>query len=293
MCLYGLHKANGYRFLLWDCIYCPENEKLVLLQARAEEMARNGPSRSNRSQRAASSQISAGSDPKPGCKVTGCLQPVSHPRTSSSFSVPLFDGTIIVTTTIRTDDGSDESTTVSPKLGESSFINGIGKLTKITPVPLQVTLKDKDVPQTFSFWRSWAPPRTTLKLSAGPLALVNITFLVADEELTAEDLLIGLPVLEHLGVDTKTLLEEKRNFLDGFDCSSVCASQSSVLGGQLSRLMIARSNQLPNSEDFSSSLSDATRPSVNYDHVHEEQDTFSDASLLDEVDSSQSNEVLA
>lgn len=60
-----------------------------------------------------------------------------------------------------------------------------------------------------------------LKLSAGSFALLNVEFLVTDAELAAEDQLIGLSILPHLDVDTKTLLENRRDLLDGTDCSSV------------------------------------------------------------------------
>lgn len=64
-------------------------------------------------------------------------------------------------------------------------------------------------------------PRLLLHLSVGPLALLNINFLVADAELTEHDLLIGQPVLKHLGIDSKTTLENNRAQLNEMDCSCV------------------------------------------------------------------------
>lgn len=107
---------------------------------------------------------------------------------------------------VRTDDGSDKSI-VSSKFAERAVLNGIGKMTKIDKVSLQLALKDADRAQLFTFSQTWTPPPTVLRSAAGPLALVNVTFLVADANLAAEDLLIGLPVLRHLGVDSKALLE--------------------------------------------------------------------------------------
>lgn len=40
------------------------------------------------------------------------------------------------------------------------------------------------------------------------MALMNVTFLVADDETVCEDLLLGFPVLRYLGVDFPTLLEQ-------------------------------------------------------------------------------------
>lgn len=52
-----------------------------------------------------------------------------------------------------------------------------------------------------------------MNLSAGSLALINITYLVVDDDLAIEDLLIGLPVIQHLGIENKTPLEELQDVL--------------------------------------------------------------------------------
>lgn len=59
-------------------------------------------------------------------------------------------------------------------------------------------------------------PPVTIK-TAGSLALLNVEYLVADADFAAEDLFLGLPVLQNLVVDTKTLLEERGGLLDGSD----------------------------------------------------------------------------
>lgn len=190
----------------------------------------------------------------------------------------------------RPDDGSDESI-VSSKLAEKAVLNGIGKMSKIPLVKLQVALKEGEEAKEFSFSRSWTTPRTILQLSSGPLALVNVTYLVADAQLAVEDLLIGLPILKHLGIDTKTLLEERRDLLDGADCSTIRAASSGLHGGQVSRLMVARLNRTTNDavEPVMEIFENRTR--VDYYRVKEEVDPFPDPSLLDPVDSDQSEDV--
>lgn len=42
---------------------------------------------------------------------------------------------------------------------------------------------------------------------------------MGDADLTVEDFLVGLPVLWNLGVDTKTLLKDCCNLLDGTNCA--------------------------------------------------------------------------
>lgn len=92
---------------------------------------------------------------------------------------------------------------------------------KIYKDVLQVELKYSYSAQSFTFYISLTSPRTILRIAAGPLAIVNIKFLYADAVLAAEDLLIGIPVLNHLGVYTKILLEKNPYVQDGFVCSEI------------------------------------------------------------------------
>lgn len=279
VCLWPAHKSKGYRHYLKDCTACPEDEKKDLLKALAEEKAASGPARGTRSQ----------TKKDESAKVAGRMgDPTS---TSASLTVTFHDGDESLSVTGRADDGSDESI-VSAEAVERAVLNGVGKIRKIKPVTLQVALKSETKAQSFTFSRTWTPPRTILKLSAGPLALLNVRYLVAESNLTAEDVLIGLPVLRHFGVDTKTLLEERRDLLDGSDCSNVEAGK----GGTVSRLMVARLHCVPNeavSEDCSKE-GDPTYSrdsSVDYYRVREEEDPFPDPSVLDPLDIDQEDAI--
>lgn len=57
-----------------------------------------------------------------------------------------------------------------------------------------------------------------------------------------EDLLTGLPVLQHLGFDTKTLLEQRRDVLGYTDFSRISHEFSTK--EYVSHLMIARLNNI-------------------------------------------------
>lgn len=72
------------------------------------------------------------------------------------------------------------------------------------------------------------------------MALKNIKFLVVDNELACEDVLIGLPVLQHRGIDSRTLLERNRAVFDGTDWSSVKKISTDNPSGVLGRLARAR-----------------------------------------------------
>lgn len=60
-----------------------------------------------------------------------------------------------------------------------------------------------------------------MQLASGQLCLAKISFLVPDDDKAFEKIIFGLPVLRHLQVDTRTLLENNRSALDGFECLNV------------------------------------------------------------------------
>ena len=160
----------------------------------------------------------------------------------------------------------------------------------IEPVHIQVALKSSEDASTFTFSRVWTSPRTILHLASGQLALANVTFLVADDALACEELLIGLPVLRHLQVDTRTLLENNRLSLDGADCSHVGNPTRDARAGIISRVMIARMNRVQDGEE--NKTSEGSRPRENYYKARREQDPFPDPSLLDPIDSAQHSEII-
>lgn len=49
-----------------------------------------------------------------------------------------------------------------------------------------------------------------MKLSFGRLTLADISLLVSDAVLGSEEMLIGMSVLQHLGIDSRKLLERNR-----------------------------------------------------------------------------------
>lgn len=69
---------------------------------------------------------------------------------------------------------------------------------------MPAALKSGPSAEIFQLTRKWTPPRVVLGLAAGPLALVNEMFFVTDYDLAAEVLLIGLPIIQHPGLDSKT-----------------------------------------------------------------------------------------
>lgn len=166
-------------------------------------------------------------------------------KDSPSCSVTVYneDGRESGEGTGRSDDGSDDSV-VPPKLAEAAVMKGIRSFRPIDTVIIKVALKKEKQAEVFHFSRVWTVPRLVLQLSSGRLALKNVSFLVAYNELSDEDLLIGLPFLHHLELDTRTLLEMNRAIPDGTDCSSVGNPAASSKAGSLGHLVIARLNQV-------------------------------------------------
>ncbi len=88
-----------------------------------------------------------------------------------------------------------------------------------------------------------------------------------------------------MNIDTKTLLDENRDMLDGTDCSSVGNPTIPKKGGFASRIMVARL------QNKVTAPAEDNRPRVNNFQSREDEDPFSDLSLLDPADFDQKEDV--
>lgn len=110
---------------------------------------------------------------------------------------------------------------VSLRIAESAVLNGTRRLAGISPATVQVALCKEEDAQSFLFSPLWLVPRVILHLASGQLALCNVSFSNADDGLACEDLLIVLPLLQHLCINSKTLLKNNCSELDGTNCADV------------------------------------------------------------------------
>lgn len=90
-------------------------------------------------------------------------------------------------------------------------------------------------------------------------------------------MIIGLPVLHHLKVDNKTLLEQNRGEFDGTDCSAVNFATPYVKLCSIGRMMRASAGDF---EEYYTAL-DPQRPIANYYAARNEEDLNPDPSLID------------
>lgn len=88
--------------------------------------------------------------------------------------------------------------------------------------------------------------RTVLKLAVGALALLNCEHVVVDEDMSVEDLLIGLPLLQHVEFDIKKILEGRHNLLDGTNCENTRPNGRHAREGRVGRLMAVSFNHVLN-----------------------------------------------
>lgn len=253
--------------------------------------ARDGPARSTISQASSASDAVSSSGRTAG-RIQRPTIESDDGGDSPSCTMTLSAGIASVQAIGRCDDGSNISV-ASPTLAETSAIKGIGKIEAIEKVSVEVPLTKKgELPQEYNCSRAWFVPITVPHLNAGQLALKNIKFLVADYDVNCEDILIGRPVLHHLRVDTKTLLEDNIPALDGTDCSSI-EQTVQTNGGKVSRIMMARLNHVENSHEDTPPKVSTVRPKVNYYAARAEEDPFPNPFLLDSIDSDQHDDIMA
>lgn len=83
---------------------------------------------------------------------------------------------------------------VAPHIAERSVQDVIGKIKKISAFEVIVALKEGDDAQKFCFSRTWTIPQITLNLPSGKMELMNATFLVDDDDLAGESVLVCPPI---------------------------------------------------------------------------------------------------
>lgn len=186
------------------------------------------------------------------------------------------------------DDGSDDSI-VSPRAAAKAVLEDRGRMQAINLVMVQVALCQGQTPHKTTS-RSWTSPRRVLKLASGKLAILNVSILFADDNLSCENMLVGYPALLHSRIYDETLPESIGLALNGIDCQSV--DNQTVNTGRNDRVMISRTMCVKRGTcvygvdcaQRSSQLSQV-RLRVHYKESRQDLYSFSDLFLLDQLHS--------
>lgn len=163
--------------------------KQSLFRKRDRKLARDGPLHVTRSKSFSDKKrISSGTTAQTS---TGRLQIASYDPLMLSMTVG--DSATHMDVFGRRNDCSDASLS-SPRTAKSVVLKRIGRLTKLSPVTFRVALRKRENAQSFLLSRSWLVPSIMLNLASGQLALCNVSFFVADDDLACKNLVVGLPV---------------------------------------------------------------------------------------------------
>ena len=220
-CPFKACKDKNARHFIKDCTASNDDQKKIMRAQIAAMKSAGGPSENTRSQSTStpgeSTSTGASSQPTAG-RIT--INNTTLPPQPDNL-VTISDGLAQLVTEGRCDDGCDDSM-VSSELVQKGALMGIGRVRKIPTMEIIMPIKEEgSKPIKFTCDRTWTIPRTVLTLSSGQLALCNISFLVVNGNISKEQLLIGLPVLQHLRIDTRTLLEQQQSQLHETDCQEV------------------------------------------------------------------------
>lgn len=107
-------------------------------------------------------------------------------------------------------------------------------MVSIGPVIIQAAIGQDSKAQTFTFSPEWSVLGLILNLPADQIAVLNISFFVADAEFLCEDLLASSLVLRYMRIDSRSLLEQQPERLQNLsliilDYGEICCC-TSLLG---------------------------------------------------------------
>lgn len=177
-------------------------------------------------------------------------------------TVTVADGITTLDVKGRCDDGADDSL-ASKSIAEKGALMGNEHIQSVPQTELQMTVLGQDTkPIIVECHRIWKVPRTVLRVASGNLALLHISYLIIEGELSPENLLIGRPVLAHLGVDSSTLLYQNRLSLHEHDCNDVGNPTAFTRRVTLHRIKITNKKNTATKSDTSDINDNSTNAST-------------------------------
>lgn len=135
-----------------------------------------------------------------------------------------------------------------------------------------------------------------MHLAASSLALLSVSVFVGYAKIMGEDKRLGCPVLKHLDIDLRTVLENNRSSLDGTGCADIgmLATKTKSVG----RCLISRHQVIKGITTISSenthqptSLLYPYQPRTSYWLTDIEADPFLNPSVINPVDDFQAADI--
>jgi hypothetical protein len=227
-----LNPECSLKHYLKDCSNTTKARKDELYAEFAERRKQNGEQRMTRSTAAGTSAL--------------------HPTRAKSLSGPLLSGTGATAERFFAappagrlkvsfqsgldwialpDSGADDNV-IPRSLVESLEEQGVFVPIRTLKAPMRVELAIQG-PGLSAEVRQQAQLNVELHLAAGPLCLRNVKWLVVEHAM--DEVLLGRPLLEALGLDAPTHLSAARENYNNMDCSEV---PSMITGGKLTRLLL-------------------------------------------------------
>lgn len=160
LCLWPPHMEKGILHMPKDCKDCPQAEEQAPYDKRAEDGAKERAARNARKDPAAGTCSQTRPPPTPPAykqeeklKTFGQMKCPIDAFKSLSSPVTANDGPATHTGVGRFDDGSDKSI-AAPSFAQHAVLQGIGRMSAINPVRIQVALKGKEEAATVTFHRT-------------------------------------------------------------------------------------------------------------------------------------------
>lgn len=186
------------------------------------------------------------------------------------------------------DDDSDDII-ASCMVSKGAALRIIGKLTSIEPVYIQVALSSGESAESFKFFLSCNFPLNILHFGAWTANLSE--YYVSEGDIYCAYIMIGLPVLRHLDVDTKILLEPSHAALNCADSSTVSNTTTSNGSGRVSHMKVAHLNRVADEITSQHISPSGPRPRMDFYTASNGPKQFPIPSLLERIYEFQHEEV--
>lgn len=156
--IYAPQKDKGIRNRIRECKDCLEDERRRLFDELAKQRVSDCLPKSTRGKHDGSDKNKGSNKSRNKDGTVGRVgkrdKPSARVSNSPFYNMTITDGTVSIDATSRCADGSYKSI-ASTKLEESAVVKGIGKISAIEPIRLEIALKKGERAKHLLLSRSW------------------------------------------------------------------------------------------------------------------------------------------